>query len=92
MVGRQSYQLSRLTCLIRAFSCSVYSTPQRLQFNDLIAECKEILTDMVKMLESKVVEIVEDSELEAGPEVVTELVSLQEVIFFTVNESCRVAY
>jgi len=45
------------------------------QFNDLIAECGEILTDMMKMLESKTAKIIED--LESGPEVVAELVTLQ---------------
>ena len=34
------------------------------QFNDLIVECKEIFTDMVMMLESQAVEIVEDPEPE----------------------------
>jgi len=60
------------------------------QFNDLIAEYKELFTDMVKMLESKAVEVVEDPESEPEvddepedddkpelkPEVVAELVSL----------------
>jgi len=57
------------------------------QFSDLIAECKEILADMVK-IESKVIEVVEDLEPElevddkpeSGPEVVAELVTLQEEI------------
>jgi len=39
------------------------STPRRPPFSDLIAECKEILTGMVKMLESKTVEIVENPEM-----------------------------
>ena len=54
------------------------------QFNDLIVKCKEILADMVKILESKTVKIVEDSESEPGVddkpdpglEVVAELVPL----------------
>ena len=37
------------------------------QFNDLVSECKEILTDMVKILERKAVEVIESSKLE--PEV-----------------------
>ena len=49
------------------------------QFNDLIVERKEILTGMVKMLESKAVDIVEYSE--PGPKVTAELVSLQGEIF-----------
>ena len=44
----------------------------------MVNECTEILTDMVKMLKRKAVEIVEDSQ---EPEVVTELVSLQKEIF-----------
>ena len=55
------------------------------QFSDQVAECKEILADMVKILESKAVEVVEDPELEPEfdekSEVVVELVSLQEKIF-----------
>jgi len=34
------------------------------QFSDMFAECKEILTGMVKMLESKAVEVIEDPESE----------------------------
>jgi len=62
-------------------------TPQGPQFNDLVAECKKILTGIVKMLESKAVEVVEDSEPEPeindrpGPEVAAELVSPQEEVF-----------
>ena len=47
----------------------------------MVTECKEILTGMVKMLESKTVKIVEDLEPESevddkpGAEVVAELVS-----------------
>ena len=61
------------------------------QFSNLIAECKEILIGMMKMLESKAIEVVEDSEPELevndkaepglGLEVVAKLVSLQEEIF-----------
>jgi len=51
---------------------------------DLIAECKEILTSMMKMIESKAVEVVEDPEakieVDDKPEVVVELVSLQEEV------------
>ena len=48
------------------------------QFSDLIAECKEILVSMMKILESKAVEVIENSESES--EVVAELVPLQEEI------------
>ena len=34
------------------------------QFNDLVTECKEIFTDMVKILERKVVEVIESSKPE----------------------------
>jgi len=57
------------------------------QFSDLVAECKKIVADM-KILENKIVEIVEGTEsepevddmTESGPEV--ELVSPQKEIFF----------
>jgi len=59
-----------------------------------VAECKEILADIMKILESKTIEIIEDpksepevdDKLEPGPEVITELVSLQEEIFFRPTE------
>jgi len=53
--------------------------------NSLIVECK-ILTGMVKMLKSNAVEVVKDPKSEKkvndrpGPEVVIELVSLQEKV------------
>ena len=58
------------------------------QFSDLVAECKEILAGMVKMLESKAVDAIEDPKLEPKvddkpepePKIVVELVSLQEEI------------
>ena len=60
---------------------------ESLQFNDMIAECKKILVGMVKILKNKVVEVVEDpkpepevDKPELGPEIVAELVSLQEEI------------
>jgi len=87
VMKRQSYRLSNLAYLTRAFSYRYAPHLKRPQFNDLIVECNKILTDMVKMLERKVVEIVENLEPEPeldnkpGPEVVAELMSLQEEIF-----------
>ena len=54
------------------------------QFIDLIAECKEILAGMVKMLEHKAIEVVEDPKPKvddkSGSEVVTELAPLQKEV------------
>jgi len=72
VVERQSYRLSRLIYLTRVSSCSIGCHLKGTQFSDLIAECKEILTGIMEMLESKAVKIVEDPELE--PQVVAELV------------------
>jgi len=55
----------------------------------MVVECKEIIAGMVKILESKMLEIVEDPEpapevddkLVVGPEVVAELVLLEDEIF-----------
>ena len=58
VVRRQSYRLSRLTCLTRAFSYSVCSTPRGVTIQWFLA-------GMVKMLESKAVEVIEDLEPEA---------------------------
>ena len=64
------------------------------QFSDLIVECKKILADIVKILKSKALNVVEDLETELkiddkaepGPEVVAELVPLQEEISFRFTE------
>jgi len=64
------------------------------QFSDLVTECKEILAGMVKMLESRAVKVVDNTESEPevddnpepelevydkpGPEVIAELMSQQE--------------
>ena len=64
MVGRQSYRLSRLVYPTRASSCSVCSTPEGAQFSDLVAECKEILAGMIKMLESRAIKAIDNPESE----------------------------
>ena len=58
------------------------------QFSNMVAECKEILTNMVKMLKSKAVKVIENPKSVpkingkpvSGPKVVNELVLLQEKI------------
>jgi len=83
VVQRQSYQLSRLVGLTRVSSYWYAPHLEGPQFSDLVAKCKEILAGMMKMLEHKAVEVVEDLEPEptvddkSGPEVVAELVSQQ---------------
>ena len=64
VVGRQSYRLSRLVYLTRTSSYSICSTPRGPQFSNLVAECKETVADMVKMLESRAVKVVDNPELE----------------------------
>ena len=63
---------------------------ERPKFSDLVAECKELLAGVGKILESKLVEVIEEPELEVddeseprpgpGPKIIVELVSLQEKI------------
>ena len=58
---------------------------ERPQFSDLIFECKEILTGVGNILDNMAIEDPElepkvDVEPEAGPEIIAELVSLQEEI------------
>ena len=85
MMERQSYRLSRLICLTKSSSYSVCSTLREAKFSYLVAECKEILIGMEKVLESMTIE---DSEPElevidkpeSRSEVVAELVSPKEEI------------
>ena len=82
-----------MVCLTQDLRTQYDPHLEMLQFSDLVNECKEIIVGMVKILESKVVEVVEDSKLEPkvdkpkpGSEVVAELVSPQEKIFFRPTE------
>ena len=64
MVKRQSYRLSRLAYFTRTLYRYAPHL-EGLQFSDLVAECKEILACMVKMLKSKAVKAVDNSESES---------------------------
>jgi len=63
--------------LLRTQYAPLLEEPQFSDLIDLVVECKEILADIVKMLERKATEVVEDPELEVddkpGSEVVTKL-------------------
>jgi len=59
----------------------------RSEFSDLVAECKELLAGVGKILESKAVKIIEDPKSEPefddepGSEIIARLVSMKEEIF-----------
>ena len=66
LVVGQSYRLSRLAYL-KELHTRYAPHLEGLQFSDLVAECKKILTCMVEMLKRKAVKAVDNSESE--PEV-----------------------
>ena len=94
MMKRQSYRLSRLAYLTKLLRTWYGPHLKRPQFNDLTAECKKILTSIVKMLERKAIEIAENPEPEPkvdnkpGPEV--DVIVRRD--FLTAHGSCRVIY
>jgi len=85
VVKRKSYRLLRLVCLTRSSSYLACSTPRETTIQRLVAECKEILVSVGKILDSMIVKYPKpkpevDVEPEPWPEVIAELVSLQEEI------------
>ena len=84
-----------MVCLTNLLRARYAPHLERPQFSDLIAECKEILAGVGKILESMAVKnLGPESEVidERGPEVVAESVSLQEEIFSRSTEVEKAHY